>query len=381
MNDGTAQAFGRDRLPAGTRPRISARQRLGVALLVLVVIGGGIVCAQWLHQRLIHVEDNDARVTGEVTTIASRVDGWLMARPVMEGDRVRKGDVLAELDTRDALLRLAALNAQREATEAQVRQVTVQRDTTERTTDAQVAGARAQLAAAGAAVEAAAELASIARSDFARASPLVTRGDVSRQEWEHSRSTLLHNEATWRLAQRQEVSRQADLTLAIAQQGQVPALEHQIAVLRAQSDSLQAQADQVRQEIADRTLRAPFDAIIDRTFIHPGDYVQPGQWLMMLHDPDDVWIEANIKETEISRVHAGAAVAVTVDAWSGTVLHGHVLRVGTAATNQFALLPSPNPSGNFTKITQRVPVRIVIDKPERPLQPGLMVEVSIDVAD
>ena len=101
---------------------------------------------------------------------------------------------------------------------------------------------------------------------------------------------------------------------------------------------------------------------------------------MMLHDPNDVWVEANVKETEISRVHVGARVTVSVDAYSG-VLHGRVLRVGTAATNQFALLPSPNPSGNFTKITQRVPVRIAIDKPEHPLQPGLMVEVSIDVTD
>ena len=73
-----------------------------------------------------------------------------------------------------------------------------------------------------------------------------------------------------------------------------------------------------------------------------------------------------------------ASVAFVV---SGVVLHGQVQRVGTAATNQFALLPSPNPSGNFTKITQRVPIRIAIDKPEHPLQPGLMVEVSIDVAD
>ena len=184
-----------------------------------------------------------------------------------------------------------------------------------------------------------------------------------------------------RLAQGQKVSRQAALTLAIAQLGQVPVLAQQIEVLRAQHDGLAAQADQVRQEIGDRSLRAPFDAIIDRTFIHPGDYVQTGQWLMMLHDPDDVWVEANIKETEVSRVRVGAAVAISVDAWSGVTLHGRVLRVGTAATNQFALLPSPNPSGNFTKITQRVPVRIAIDKPEHPLQPGLMVEVSIDVAD
>jgi membrane fusion protein (multidrug efflux system) len=359
----------------------SVRHRIGLAVVVLLLLAAGLAGAHWLRQRLTHVEDNDAQVAGEVTTIASRVDGWLMSRPVMEGDRVVKGQVLAELDTRDAKLRLATLQAQGAATEAQIRQTTIQRDTTQQTGDAQVADARAQLAAAVAAVDVATHLADNARADFARANPLVGRGDVSRQDWDHLRNALLQDEAALRQAQALTVSRQAALTLAIAQLGQVPMLGQQIEVLRSQRDALAAQADQVGQEIADRTLRAPYDAIVDRTFIHPGDYVQAGQWLMMMHNPDNVWVEADIKETDVSRVHVGDKVAVTVDAWSGVVLHGQVLRVGTAATNQFALLPSPNPSGNFTKITQRVPVRIAIDKPEHRLQPGLMVEVSIDVAD
>jgi membrane fusion protein (multidrug efflux system) len=357
------------------------RHRIALVALLLLLLAGGLAGAHWLAQRLTHVVENDAQVAGEVTTIASRVDGWLVTRPVMEGDRVAKGQVLAELDTRDAALRLATLEAQVAATGAQIRQTAIQRDTTQQTSDAQIADARAQLAAAGAAVEVATHLTDNARADFARADPLVGRGDVSRQDWDHLRNTLLQDEAALRQAQAQTVSRQAALTLAIAQLGQVPMLEQQIEVLRGQRNALAAQADQVRQEIADRTLRAPFDGIVDSTFIHPGDYVQAGQWLMMMHDPDNVWVEANVKETDVSRVRVGAPVTVTVDAWSNLVLHGRVQRVGNAATNQFALLPSPNPSGNFTKITQRVPIRIAIDKPEHPLQPGLMVEVSIDVAD
>jgi membrane fusion protein (multidrug efflux system) len=359
----------------------TARRRIGLVALLVLLVAGGLAGAHWLAQRLTHVVENDAQVAGEVTTIASRVDGWLVTRPVMEGDRVASGQVLAELDTRDAKLRLATLEAQVAATDAQIRQTAIQRDTTRQTTDAQIADARAQLVAAGAAVDVATHQTDNARADFARADPLVGRGDVSRQDWDHFRNTLLQDEAALRQAQAQTVSRQAALTLAIAQLGQVPMLEQQIEVLRGQRNALAAQADQVRQEIADRTLRAPFDGIVDATFIHPGDYVQAGQWLMMMHDPDHVWVEANVKETDVSRVRVGAPVTVTVDAWSGLVLHGRVQRVGNAATNQFALLPSPNPSGNFTKITQRVPIRIAIDKPEHPLQPGLMVEVSIDVAD
>jgi membrane fusion protein (multidrug efflux system) len=381
MNGDTMHTLGRDRPARIAEPRRSLKHRVGIAALVLALLAGGAGGTYWVHQRLTHVEDNDAQVAGEVATIASRVDGWVTARPVMEGDRVHKGDVLVELDTRDAKLRLAALQAQLAATQAQVRQTTVQRNTTFETGNASVADARAQLAAAEAAVEVATHLADIARSDFARADPLVGRGDVSRQDWEHYRSTFLQNDAALRQAQGQKVSHEAALKLAIAQLGQVPMLDEQIAALRAQCDNLAAQVGQISQEIADRTLRAPFDAIIDKTFIHQGDYAQAAEWLMMLHDPDNVWVEAEIKETDISRVHIGAAVRVTVDAYSDLTVTGRVLRVGNAATSQFALLPSPNPSGNFTKITQRVPVRIALDKPGRALQPGLMVEVSIDVAD
>jgi membrane fusion protein (multidrug efflux system) len=374
------QAFvpGRAAVHAGGLGRLRRPAGLGVLLVLLLV--AGLFASHWLRQRLTHVEENDAQVQGEVTTIASRLDGWLITRPVLEGDPVRQGQVLGELDTRDAKLRLAALVGNVAAHDAQIRETTLQRDTTLATSEAAVADARAQLAAAEAAVAVATPQADIARADFARADPLVGRGDISRQNWDHARSTLLQQAAALRQAQAQLASRQAALNQAIAELGQVPVLSAHIEVLRAERDALAAQADQVRQEIADRTLRAPFDGIIDQTFIHAGDYVQAGQWLMMMHDPNDVWVEANIKETAVGRVRVGQKATVTVDAYAG-VLHGRVQRVGNAATNQFALLPSPNPSGNFTKITQRVPVRIAIDKPEHPLQPGLMVEVAIDVAD
>ncbi len=368
------KAPGSMKAPGRTR-RLVGLAALLVVLLALIVAGGF-----WLRQRVAHVGENDAQVQGEVTTVASRVDGWLMTRPVMEGDRITKGQILGKLDTRDAKLRLAALVGNVEAHDAQIRQTTVQRDTTQETSDATIADARAQVAAAAAAVAVASHQADLARSDFARADPLVGRGDISRQNWEHARSTQLQDDATLRQVMAQYTSRQAALAQATAQLGQVRILSAQIEVLRAERDALAAQADQVRQEIADRTLRAPFDGIVDQTFIHPGDYVQAGQWLMMVHDPANVWVEANVRETEVGRVHVGQAVAVRVDAYPGLALQGHVIRVGNAATNQFALLPSPNPSGNFTKITQRVPVRVALDAPPQPLQPGLMAEVSIDVA-
>jgi len=117
--------------------------------------------------------------------------------------------------------------------------------------------------------------------------------------------------------------------------------------------------------------------LIDRLFVEPGEYVGAGQRLLLLHDPSVVWIEANVKETQLRRLAAGQPVRVRVDAYPDEAFEGTVERIGQSATSTFALIPTPNPSGNFTKITQRVPVRIAIEQREGKLRPGMMVEVRI----
>ena len=153
---------------------------------------------------------------------------------------------------------------------------------------------------------------------------------------------------------------------------QIEALTHQVANLAAQMHQQQVDVD-------DRTIKSPVPAVIDRTFMLPGEYVAAGQRILMLHNPNEVWVEANIKETHVGQLKLGQPVNVTVDAYPGVKFTGKVTRIGNATTARFALLPTPNPSGNFTKITQRVPVKIDVVNPPRPLKPGMMVEVEIDL--
>jgi membrane fusion protein (multidrug efflux system) len=120
---------------------------------------------------------------------------------------------------------------------------------------------------------------------------------------------------------------------------------------------------------------------VDQTFIDEGEYVTPGQRLLMIHDPERVRVEANVKETNIRFFRPGKKVAITVDALPGRRFEGTVTRVGQAATSEFALLPNPNPSGNFTKITQRLPVRIAVRQEGGELKPGMMVEVEATTGD
>ena len=111
----------------------------------------------------------------------------------------------------------------------------------------------------------------------------------------------------------------------------------------------------------------------------PGEYVAAGQRILLLHNPKEVWVEANIKETQVGRLKLGQPVHISVDAYPDDKFMGRVARIGSATMARFALIPTPNPSGNFTKITQRVAVKIdMVDMP-KPLTPGMMVEVDIDV--
>ncbi|PWC18033.1 HlyD family secretion protein [Brenneria roseae subsp. roseae] len=361
--------------------RLNRRHQIMVlsgALMLMIVL---IWVTLWLHKRMTHISENDAHITGEVISLASREGGWLTARPVIDGDVIKKNQILAQLDDRDARLRLAALEGSLAAADAQVSYSQAQRQTLDLTTKAELDEAQANLAATESALSNAGYQLKLAQINFSRDDQLVKTGLTPKKTWDESHTILLQRQSEQQEALAQRVSQQAALANAQAQRNNLTVLDRQIEMQRQQRVALQAQVDQLKQEIADRTLRSPVDGVVDRTISNVGEYIQVGQWVMMVHDPLNLWVEANIKETAIENVKVGQPVDIIVDAYPGATFHGHVMRVGNAATNQFALLPSPNPSGNFTKITQRVPIRIALDQPDTRLKPGLMAEVTINVAN
>ncbi|WKE65229.1 HlyD family secretion protein [Gallaecimonas kandeliae] len=333
----------------------------------------------WLKAGASQVHETDARIAGEMVNVASRLDGWLMARPVTEGDNIQQGQLLAEVDSRDSKLKLSALGAQIGAAEEGVGQLQAQKELIDKQNSASLDQAKAALAAARAAKDASDHLLTLAQGEFKRIDKLRKKGLSNQQDWDRSHSTLLERQDQLAQAQANIKAMEAGLTHAQATLEQGLVINRQIQVQQQQIQALKAQAAQLQQDIDDRSLRSPVNGVVDKTLAEAGDFVQAGQWLMLIHDPAKVWVEANIKETAIGQIREGQEVTISVDAYPGVSFKGHVLKVGNAATNQFALLPSPNPSGNFTKITQRVPVRIAFDQIDPRLKPGLMVEVDIHV--
>ena len=150
-------------------------------------------------------------------------------------------------------------------------------------------------------------------------------------------------------------------------------------VLEARAKEVEQLVNLAQIDLQETFIKSPIKGILSKKISNPGEVVQPGQPIVFVNDPEDIWVEANIEETKIRKVEKGAPVIVKVDAYPGRKFNGKVTIIGSATTSQFSLIPSANPSGQFVKVTQRIPVRISVDDSDNLLKPGMMVTVAIKI--
>ena len=353
------------------RPRFIV---IGLLLLAAVAYGG-----REVHLRLTHVYEYDARVTADIVTVSSRAEGWIVDLALREGMRVEAGQTLVRIDDRAAKLRVDGLRAQIEGVRVERARLRAERKLDQNQADAAMRTRTSTITVREKALAALQADLDFARLELDRSRTLFASKVVNERQLQMAQAAVTKFEI--QILQLQAEHEQAEGSLGEARVGhdrlgvidaQIEALTHQVAALAAQMRQQQV-------DVEDRTIKSPIPAVIDRTFTLPGEYVAAGQRILMLHNPDEVWVEANIKETQVGRLKLGQPVRVSVDAYPKDTFVGRVARIGSATTARFALLPTPNPSGNFTKITQRVPVKIDIVQMPKPLTPGMMVEVEIDI--
>lgn len=365
--------------PPAPRRRWPGRRallRVGLVLLALAALTLG---ARFVTHRLAYLTVDDAHIEADMVDVSSRVGGWLTRFAVEEGDEVFAGQILATIDSREIALAQEQLTAERAALDAERAAALAERERLQRHLQAGIAQAEARLEVAEAAATAADAALATARRDLERAETLDVDGMIARQRVDAARQRVVDQQQAHR-ARLAEISlARTGLVDARQERRQLDVLAERIAALTAQRQAKQAALAQLRVDLADHAVRSPVGGIVDERFVAAGEYVQPGQRLLLVHDPQAIWVEARVKETELRHLQAGAPVTVHVDAWPDEAFAGRVLRIGHAATGEFALIPAPNPSGNFTKITQRLPVRVSIDEQGLDLRPGMMVEVRIDV--
>lgn len=362
-------------------PRRSRVKWMRLVVLAVVLGGGTWLGAPWLIARFTQVHINDARIAANVVTVSSEVAGRITGLPIVLGDTVAAGDLLASIDRSSSEPELAAVLADLAAADAQIAELESRKTMLEEQIAARREAAQAGIAAARANHEAAIAVLKNARSRYERVVRLAEQNVSSQQALDDALAGLETATQQERAAFAATENAAASLAIVEADAAQMAVLDAQIASVRAGRAAIEA--DRILKEIdlANRTIRADFDGIIDATFVDVGEYVTPGTRLLMYHAPDDVWIDANVKETQFARIGPGSRARITVDAFPGRTFTGEVITMGGAATSQLALLPSPNPSGNFTKVTQRLPLRISIDADGVALRPGMMVEIQVDVAD
>ena len=365
-------------VPPRRRSRTRWTRLIVIGALVAVAVW---LAAPWLAARFTQVHINDARIAAKVVTVSSEVAGRVTAMPVLVGDTVAKGDLVAAIDRTSAQPQLDAVLSRLAATDAQLAELRARKVLLEKQLSARRDAALSGIAAADANHEASLAVLTNARTRHERAIRLAEQNITSQQALDESQAALDTAAQQERAAFAAIENARASLAIVEADGEQMNVLESQIASVLAGRAGIEADRSLKEIDLAHRTITAQFDGIVDGTFVDVGEYVTPGTRIAMYHAPDDVWIDANVKETDFGKIHVGSRASITVDAFPGRTFEGEVIGMGGVATSQLALLPSPNPSGNFTKVTQRLPIRVSIDAAGTELRPGMMVEVYIDVTD
>jgi membrane fusion protein (multidrug efflux system) len=384
------------------QPRSKKSLILGIVAAVAVT-GGGF----WYvtHHGL---EDTDnAQIDGDVTSVPARVGGVVTKINFTENQRVKTGDLLAEIDPAPAQARLAEADANVLAAQAQAEAADANTLVSETNAvgDKSVADASLVTAAVGAASttdqinEAAAQLASAqtslaqAQVDHDRAQRLLDTGAISKAEFDRTdtqfkvaqsavdgaKARLTSIKGSAAQAQSRVVEAKAKAKISNDVDTQIKLAQARANAAHAQVETAKAARDLAALDLSYTKILAPSDGVVSKKSINVGQMLSPGQTIVQIV-PDKLWVTGNFKETQVARMRVGQPAKIEVDAFSGTDIEGEVESFSGATGAKFTLLPPDNATGNFTKVVQRLPVRVRIK--EIPagiaLRPGMSVDLTVD---
>jgi membrane fusion protein (multidrug efflux system) len=397
---------------------MNKRVRILIGVAVLIAIGAGV----WWYIAAGRESTDDAQVDAHITPIAARVGGTVLHVPVEQNQEVEAGAVLVEIDKRDyeiALERARAELADAEAAATGARVGVPITSTTATSNEVTAKGgveqaesayleaqqgvevARTRLVTAQAREREAAANASKATKDVERLKPLIAKDEISQQQFDAAVAAAATNTAATdsahaqvkeaelgirvaesKLAQAGVGRQQASAQLKEAQTApeQVTASRARLAAAEAKVRQNEAIVKQAELNLEYSTVKAPVKGIVSRKSVEMGQVIQPGQALMTVIPLDLVWVTANFKETQLENMRPGQRVKIEVDAYGGKEFAGKVESLAAATGSRFSLLPPDNATGNYVKVVQRVPVRILLDEgqdPEHLLRPGMSVVPTV----
>ncbi|WP_156648020.1 HlyD family secretion protein [Methylobacterium sp. Leaf88] len=352
--------------PPKGEARVKPRRTRNVVLatLLLAALGGGAYKAQaWWTVGRFFVSTDDAYVQADISVLAAKIPGYLAAVPVVNGQMMHRGDVIARIDDGD--YRLAAQAAHDKLVTQQAAIARIAR---------QVEAAQAQMLQASAQIDANRADAVRATADYARQQQLEKVDFVAKARIEQARADRDRTDAAVKGAEAALVAMRANVEVLRAQGKEAEGLAAELRTAEARA----------ARDLDFTTIRAPFDGVIGNKAAEAGAYVSPGSRIAALVPLESVRIDANFKETQVERMHPGQRVHIAVDAYPDRDIVGEVESLSPASGSVFSLLPPDNATGNFTKIVQRLPVRVHVPADVARaglLRPGLSVTVRVDTRE
>ncbi len=380
---------------AKRRARSYFQQHPGAKWVLLIVVAAAVLIAVllWRYYAARETTD-DAQVDAHIAPISSRVSGTVTAVNVDDNIRVKAGDVLVQLDPKDYQVALAQAKANLADAIAGHRAAQTTVPITHTSTASALETAHANLAAAQKEVNAAQARLREAEAnhtktaqDLERFRQLVAKDEVSRQQYDTAvaaeqaaRATVDAAHAAVAAAQSHVVQAEAQVRAAQTAPQQVAVTEARAGAAGANVQKYEAAVEQAELNLQYTTIKAPVNGIVSKRNVEPGQVVQPGQPLMSIVNLDDIWVTANYKETQLERMKVGQGASIHVDAYDRDY-KGHVDSIGGGTGARFSLLPPENATGNYVKVVQRVPVKIVFEPGQdlSGLRPGMSVVTTVRV--
>ena len=368
--------------PSRWKPYVTPLLVVLLALAVLIT-----VTRKWNSWEGGHVEQatDDAYVRGDLTPLSTKVAGIVRSVAVSDYQAVHKGDLLVELEDNDYQAQVAQASAAVEAAKAAIDNNLRQRELQDARIERALAGidqAKAQIAAAQAGKDAVEAELVRARSERKRQEGLYQTHSTTQQKVEQAvadddrfAGQFASRDAD--LAEARAMLRSTELA-AEAERRQKIVLESQDMELAADLRAKEANLVVAQVNLGYTKIFAPTDGSVGERQVRPGQLVSPGTQVIPFVDKTK-WVQANYKETQLTNVRVGDAAEIRIDMFPGQIIHGKVIEIAPASGSQFALLPPDNATGNYTKVVQRIPVKIALDDPEfaGKLRPGLSVTATI----
>jgi len=362
------------------------------AVIALALLLG--IYLVWHHYAQIESTD-DAQITGDIYPISARVSGTVKAVHAEDNQYVEAGTVLVEIDQSDYQVALQKAEADLAESRASATGARTGVPLTSTNTSSQLRAANAnlitaqkQVGAAEARVREAEANHTKAAADLVRYKALVDKDEVPRQTYDTAVAAEAAAKAAWDTARANAAAAQSAVIQAQAQVDAASTVGQQVEVSRAKAGSAeatvgknQANLDQAKLNLGYTIVRAPVSGIVSKKSVQLGQTIQPGQALFAIVPLENLWVVANFKESQLKDMQTGQSAKIHVDAYDKD-FSGHVDSVGGATAAQFSLLPPENATGNYVKVVQRVPVKIVFDKgqdPEHRLRPGMSVVPTVKV--